>query len=196
MSIANVGTTLRHPDDYDRPRTRRAVRNGIQVTEVYSKKVMRPRIIELVFRQFEAIDRHDAYRQGQLSMERTCGTRTWWHRLFATILGVIFTDCYFAYDYHERQRYNALAMSFLRLFCYESDFRGRTVRNVRQRVEVEEPKRLHVGLGRLGQLPYYVLCTPESRPTETCAPALPCVPAVHFSLLSLLLHEYRRFDQH
>jgi hypothetical protein len=45
------------------------------------------------------IDVHDHYRQGTLGLERHWKTYTWWHKLFCTIAGVVYTDCYFAYRY-------------------------------------------------------------------------------------------------
>jgi hypothetical protein len=34
-------------------------------------------------------------------MEEAWKTLTWWHRIVATILGIIFTDCYLAYKHNE-----------------------------------------------------------------------------------------------
>lgn len=34
-------------------------------------------------------------------MEEVWKTQTWWHRILATILGIIFTDCYLAYKHNE-----------------------------------------------------------------------------------------------
>jgi hypothetical protein len=38
-------------------------------------------------------------------MEEVWKTQIWWHRIIATILGIIFTDCYLAYKYNEIKYY-------------------------------------------------------------------------------------------
>lgn len=63
------------------------------------------KVYEDMFEHFSAIDVHDHYRQGILQLELHWRTQTWWHRLLATVLGVIFTDCYFIYR-HEFHKYN------------------------------------------------------------------------------------------
>lgn len=69
------------------------------------KSTDRPVVLNELFRNFGKIDLHDRYRQGKLKMEVEWETRIWWHRVFATILGMIFTDCYLAYCY-EYDKYN------------------------------------------------------------------------------------------
>ena len=44
-------------------------------------------------------------------MEESWKTMTWWHRIVATILGVIFTDCYLAYKFNEL-RYNRPVLAY------------------------------------------------------------------------------------
>ena len=41
-------------------------------------------------------------------MEEAWKTKTWWHRIIATILGIIFTDCYLAYKYNEMKFHRAV----------------------------------------------------------------------------------------
>lgn len=64
-----------------------------------SKETTRPKLIEDLFKYFSVIDYHDRLRQGYLQMEINWKTKKWWHRLFATLLSMIFTDCYLAYSY-------------------------------------------------------------------------------------------------
>lgn len=75
--------------------------NGVGVTERYTREVPRPRMIENHFKQFSTIDVHDHLRQGSLRMEEAWQTQKWWHRIFATILGVTDTDCFLAYRYEK-----------------------------------------------------------------------------------------------
>jgi hypothetical protein len=63
--------------------------------------VQRPVLVEKFFNIFGRVDQHNHYRQGSLRMEEAWKTLTWWHRLVATILGIIFTDCYLAYKHNE-----------------------------------------------------------------------------------------------
>ena len=71
------------------------------MTESYHRLVPRPLVIKQFFDIFGNIDQHDHLRQGSLRMEEVWKTLTWWHRIFATMLAVIFTDCWLAYKYNE-----------------------------------------------------------------------------------------------
>ena len=71
------------------------------MTQRYDRVVQRPWLIKLFFDIFGAVDQHDHLRQGSLAMEEVWETRCWWHRIFATVLGVIFTDCWLAYRHNE-----------------------------------------------------------------------------------------------
>ena len=162
MLVSNVGTTIRHPADYERPRTRRVVVNGIPTTERYSKKVQRPRLIEMFYRHFGAIDRHDAHRQGQLNLEDAWLTKTWWHRLFATIVGIIFTDSFFAYRWHENLRHNASPLSYIAFLdalamslIFNEWVIDRAARNVRMRPDEPEHGTPAHTLAFLRDLRYY-----------------------------------------
>eukprot|EP01031_Cornospumella_fuschlensis_P026833 gene26833-32426_t len=59
------------------------------------KSTAAPEVVNDIFEGFNVIDVHDHYRQGILRLEEHWLTETWWHRLFATLLGVIVTDAYF-----------------------------------------------------------------------------------------------------
>jgi hypothetical protein len=65
--------------------------------ETYYKYVKRPKIVELYFSGAPAVDVHNHYRQGGLALEQSVQTRSWWMRVFCTILGIIETDTYAAY---------------------------------------------------------------------------------------------------
>ena len=71
----------------------------------------RPSLVQWFFDIFGRVDQHDHYRQGSLRMEEVWKTQIWWHRLVATILGIIFTDCYLAYKYNEL-KYNRNVQSY------------------------------------------------------------------------------------
>jgi hypothetical protein len=68
--------------------------------------VPRPKVVEMMFDSFSTIDVHDHYRQGSLAMEESWQTRTWWHRVFSSIFGIIITDAYFAYRLEFRRFYS------------------------------------------------------------------------------------------
>jgi hypothetical protein len=60
-------------------------------------KDQRPKVVEQLFSGFSAIDVHDHYRQGSLAFETHWQTRTWWHRVFGSLLGMIMTDAFLLY---------------------------------------------------------------------------------------------------
>lgn len=67
--------------------------------------IPRPMIVQQFYSCFSTIDVHDHYRQGSLALERTWTTRTWWHRLLATLYGMIITDAYLAHRFEYRARH-------------------------------------------------------------------------------------------
>ena len=107
--VCNFGTSLRCPSDSRRPRKRVAVdpETGFNETINYEKVIKRPDFIKKFFDGFAAIDINDHYRQGILEMERTWLTPRWWMRIFTTMMGVIFTNCFFAYrlEFYLRRRH-------------------------------------------------------------------------------------------
>ena len=108
--IATTGTTLRGSDAIKK-RSRKVFVNGQEVTQRYDRLVPRPALIQLLFDIFGRIDQHDHFRQGSLRMEEAWKTQTWWHRIVATVLGIIFTDCYLAYKNNEL-KYNRDVLSY------------------------------------------------------------------------------------
>jgi len=59
-------------------------------------------MIEQYFENFGTIDHNDRKRQGDLAFHLNWPTRTWWHRLFSTIYGVIITDAYYMYKFENK----------------------------------------------------------------------------------------------
>lgn len=95
--ISNRGTTL---EGSKSKRIRHRViadENNVLTTERYILEVKRPMVVEQLFSVFSAVDIADHYRQGSLSLETSWKTKCWYIRVFATVLGIIFTDCYLAY---------------------------------------------------------------------------------------------------
>ena len=84
-----------------RKRHKIVVVNGEETTMRRDKLIKRPKMEEDFFEFFSVIDVHDHLRQGSLRMKEAWKTKNWVHRLFATLFGIILTDCYFAYNlYH------------------------------------------------------------------------------------------------
>lgn len=99
--IGTCSTTLRGPD-LNVPRSKRVEEEGVWVKTTTMKPTARPQLVADLFEHFSTIDYHDRLRQGYLKMEIQWKTHSWWKRLFTTLLGMIFTDSYFAYrhDYY------------------------------------------------------------------------------------------------
>ena len=65
-------------------------------SETYTLEVPRPEAYCLYFDVAQKVDVHNHYRQGLIGVEEVWGTTTWWHRIEATVLGMITTDAYLA----------------------------------------------------------------------------------------------------
>ena len=102
-------------DEHVVKRHRRVLENGLWATEMRIKRTARPSVVSRMFDVFSVIDIHDHYRQGTLGLEFSWKTDRWWHRLFATIFGIILTDCFFAY----RRDYSAIHGNVNKMLCYE-----------------------------------------------------------------------------
>lgn len=72
--------------------------NGVD-EERYERAVSRPAVVESYHSAAAAIGVHNHYRQAGLGLEMSWRTHRWWHRVFATILGIIEVDAYNAYCY-------------------------------------------------------------------------------------------------
>lgn len=102
--IATCGTTVKDPEDYCRPRCRIEIIEGEAEQVKYEKLIQRPKLVGQLFKHFGKVDFHDRYRQGELHMEKSWKTKKWPVRVFTSILGIIFTDCFFGYRYYFSKR--------------------------------------------------------------------------------------------
>ena len=99
-TISTIGNTL-PGDNQVLQRHKRVLVNAdgeeFYETERYTKTLPRPKVIQNLFSNFSLIDIHDHYRQGILHLEASWHTKKYWHRMFSTLLGMIFTNSYFLY---------------------------------------------------------------------------------------------------
>jgi len=95
ISTCSNGRTSQYEHIVERSRVIEV--EGTLQAESYSKHTQQREVVEELFRCFSVIDVHDHYRQGTLALERHWKTHNWWHRLFCTVAGVVYTDCFFAY---------------------------------------------------------------------------------------------------
>ena len=61
------------------------------------KEVKRPAMVEIFFRCFATIDRHDHLHQGSLALEHEWYTHKLCHHINATVFGMCIADAYLAY---------------------------------------------------------------------------------------------------
>ena len=110
-TCSNGGKSVR---DFVVERTRVIRIDDTLGVEHYEKVIEQPNVAALMFSGFSAVDVHDHYRQGTLELERHYKTESWWHRLLCTILGITYTDSYFAYchDYEGAPRGNKKMLSY------------------------------------------------------------------------------------
>lgn len=109
--ISNIGHTLPGAASV-RKRHKIVVIDGEETTIRRDKLIKRPKMIEDFFEFFSVIDVHDHLRQGSLRMEEAWKTKNWVHRLFATMFGIILTDCYLAYNLHNTHSSSATRVSY------------------------------------------------------------------------------------
>lgn len=97
-----------------------AVEWGVE-NDRYELRIPRPSAVEKFFDCFSNIDVHDHYRQGSLAFERNWGTKTWWHRLFASLFGMICTDAFLGYrlEYRNRHQGGQVGMLTFRDFLFK-----------------------------------------------------------------------------
>jgi hypothetical protein len=132
---------------------------GRRQVRKHEVQVAKPRVVEEYFDGFSAVDIHDHYRQGSLAMEESWCTKTWWHRLFSSLFGMIVTDAYFAYKsqhhYHATQPgYSQLSFSeFVRRLCYNLIFgmnadqpKERATKGRKERQAAEPDRQVRNGL--------------------------------------------------
>lgn len=63
------------------------------------KEISRPKIVETYFDGAPSIDIHNHIRQSGLALEQVWKTHKWTHRIFASLLGVIETNTFLAFNY-------------------------------------------------------------------------------------------------
>jgi len=81
------------------------------VKQKHDLTIHRPKMVEQYFTNFSAIDIHDHLRQGSLCIEESWKTKIWWHRIFASVLAMIFVDSYRMYQFSYKS-------------CHEQDLTG------------------------------------------------------------------------
>jgi hypothetical protein len=94
MLVATCGVTTAGTPH----RKKRFTRGPDGETVTTFKEVKRPKNVEEYFGAAATIDVHNHHRQSALALEEAWRTTTWWHRVFATIVGVTETDAYLAYN--------------------------------------------------------------------------------------------------
>ncbi|OQR88090.1 hypothetical protein ACHHYP_07563 [Achlya hypogyna] len=95
--ITNRGTTIPGSNAV-RMRHRRVIDDdGFESTLRYALEIKRPHMVEAFYQYFCAIDVHDHLRQGSLAMEMEWLTHKWWHRIVATIFGMVVVDAYLGF---------------------------------------------------------------------------------------------------
>lgn len=98
--ICTRGTTLPgNPIIRKRFKAQRYRISRKRIKTSYNLIIQRPKVVEMYFNSFPTIDIHDHLRQGSLCMEESWRTKIWWHRLFATVLGMIFVDSFRLYQF-------------------------------------------------------------------------------------------------
>ncbi|KAL5516632.1 hypothetical protein EMCRGX_G002017 [Ephydatia muelleri] len=94
--VSTCGTTLpASPAQRTRQQVVVSSTSGVK-TRPYIRYTPRCNIVASFFDNFHKIDVHDHLRQGVLKLEQHWLTKNWVHRLFATLIGVVATGCYFA----------------------------------------------------------------------------------------------------
>lgn len=89
--VSSCGTTL--------PGTPARKRRYDECGTVRFKEIPRPKIAETYFDGAPSIDIHNHIRQSGLALEQVWKTHKWAHRIFASLLGVIETNAFLAFNY-------------------------------------------------------------------------------------------------
>jgi len=167
ISTCSNGRTSQYEHIVERSRVIEV--EGTLQAESYSKHTQQSEVVEELFRCFSVIDVHDHYRQGTLALERHWKTHNWWHRLFCTVAGVVYTDCFFAYrhdflssgadtnammEYEEFLGTLASSMIFNELDMFHKDY---LLRNIKRKHEDRSEMLLEEEhpLKSLSDTPYY-----------------------------------------
>lgn len=108
-----------------RKRSKVVEKDGKQATERYTIEVQRPKMVEAFYDHFSGVDQHNRYRQGILSIEAKWATKKWWHRVFATVFGMILTDTFLCHQFLQKGKTNmhkhrpVSFLKFLERLCYQ-----------------------------------------------------------------------------
>ncbi|DBA00695.1 TPA: LOW QUALITY PROTEIN: hypothetical protein N0F65_003624 [Lagenidium giganteum] len=142
--IANRGTTAPGNDSI---RTRHKIvrhGDGTSKTVRFTLQVRRPHMVEKVFAAFSAVDVHNHYRQGSLSMEKGWPTKTWWHRVFGSVFGMIITDAFMAYKHENVHTDSDSFGEFLSKLAWQQIFNEYISNRKRSRIQSDlETKYAH-----------------------------------------------------
>jgi Transposase IS4 len=143
--VCTRGVTSEQGDPSVRHRRRIVEMEYGHENDRYDLAIPRPQAIQMFYNCFSNIDVHDHYRQGSLAFERNWSTRTWWHRLFMSIFGMICTDAFFAYrlEYRNRHFGDESGMLVYKEFLFRLafqliNFEDEVAMNLRRRREEEE----------------------------------------------------------
>ena len=72
--------------------------------QVFFKYVDRPQMIEEYHAGAPALDVHNHLRQDGLALEKVWGTHKWYHRIYASLFGIIETNAYLVFNYFRSQK--------------------------------------------------------------------------------------------
>ncbi len=115
-------------------------------------------VLESFFQHFSCINVHDHLRHESLKLEESWKTRNWWHRIFATVLGVIVTDCYYAYKMTMTRSHLAAVpfANFIEMLAHQLIFNTYLAHTRPQMASMDEVKVTpHYQLHQLSKLSYY-----------------------------------------
>lgn len=79
------------------------IRTNENVEKKYILEVPRIKIIKEYFQGAPSIDVHNLLRQSGLALEEVWHTQNWKHRLYASLLGIIETNTYLAFQYFKKE---------------------------------------------------------------------------------------------
>lgn len=109
MFIASTGNTL----PASTPASKHRLRPRVATDETDAPyvhvcyDVPRPAVVQQYFDAADAIDVHNHFRQGGVRLEHHWHTHTWWHRNFATLLGMCETDAFLAFTHFHPDKHLA-----------------------------------------------------------------------------------------
>ena len=82
--------------------------------QVFFKYVDRAQMIEEYHAGAPALDVHNHLRQDGLALEKVWGTHKWYHRIYASLFGIIETNAYLAFNYFRSQQQEVSHTEFKR----------------------------------------------------------------------------------